>query len=304
MPAEQTKAVVRHYFEEIHKRNIEVLDELLAPNYVDHTPLPFPVPPGREGTIQTANAALRATPDGWHHLTAQVADGDLVLTMIDAGGTFEQDLFDIHATGKPITMSGMALHRVNDGRLVEHWAISDFAGLFQQIGLMPGPPTAEPAPTPPVPPARSGRPPTREEADRLIERFGAIFNGPNFNIADEILAPDYYAHFVGMPPTTTRESWKGMVRGFLAGFSEFRLTPQHWLYDGEWSGGHWTWTAKHTGEFMGIPPTGKSVEVRGLGVFRILDERLVEEHVIEDIMALLVQLGVVPAPGEQAASVP
>ena len=300
MSAEQHKALVRHYFDEIHKRNLGVLDELLAPGYVDHTPLPFPVPPGREGTIQVANAALRATPDGWHQVRAQVADGEYVLTVIDAGGTFQDDLFDLHATGKPITMSGLALHRVSDGKLVEHWGISDFASLFQQIGLMPGPAGPETAPA--QPPARSGRAPTREEANQLMQRFAEIFNRADFSLADEIVAPDFYAHFIGLPPMTSRDAWKGTVQGFLTGFSDFRIAPQHQLYQGEWSGGHYTWTARHTGEVMGIPATGKSVQVRGMGVYRMLDGRIVEEHVIEDMMALLVQLGVAPAPPQQTAA--
>ena len=76
MSVEQAGTVVRRYFEQINDRNVAVLDELLSPNYVDHTPLPFPVPAGRDGTSQVAHAALRATPDGWHRIRAQVADGD------------------------------------------------------------------------------------------------------------------------------------------------------------------------------------------------------------------------------------
>ena len=298
MSPEQNKAIVRHYFEEIHKRNLAVLDELLAAGYVEHTPLPFPPTPGRNGTIEIAQAALRATPDGWHTIKAQIADDDLVMTHIEAGGTFQADLYDLKATGKPISMCGTALHRVRDGKLVEHWGVSDFPSLLRQIGVMPGPAEQpEPVPAPP-PPARSGRAPTREEAERIMQRFVEMFNRNDFSIADEILAPDYYANFVGVPPMTSREAWKAMAQGFLAGFSDVHMTVEHGLYEGEWVGGNWTWTARHTAEFMGIPATGKSVKVRGLGMFRVLDGRIVEETTIEDIMALLVQLGVVPTPSE------
>ena len=296
MSSEQNKAIVRHYFEEIHKRNLAVLDELLASDYVEHTPLPFPPTPGRNGTIEIAQAALRAAPDGWHTIKGQIADGEYVLTMIDAGGTFQDDLFHLKATGKPIGMSGITLHRVRDGKLVEHWGVSDFPSLLQQIGVMPGG-AEKPEPVPP--PARSGRAPTRDEAERLMQRFVEIFNRPDYSIADEVLAPDFYANFIGMPPMTSRDAWKGMAQGFLGAFSDFHLTVEHALCEGEWAGGNWTWTARHTGDFMGIPATGKNVQVRGLGFYRILDGRIVEEHVIEDIMALLVQVGAVPAPTEE-----
>jgi steroid delta-isomerase-like uncharacterized protein len=299
MSAEQNKAIVRRYFEEIHKRNLSVLDELLASDYVEHTPLPFPPSPGRNGTIEIAQAALRAAPDGWHHIKAQVADGEYVFTIIEAGGTFQSDLFQLQATGKPIGMAGITLHRVRDGKLVEHWGVSDFPSLMQQIGVMPGPPEKA-APTPmPLPPARSGHAPTREEAERIMQRFGDILNQNDLSIADEILAPDFYANFIGLPPMTSRDAWKAMVGGFLAAFSDFRLTVGQGLIEGEYAAGNWTWSARHTAEFMGIPATGKSVEVRGLGLYRILDGRVVEEQVIEDMMALLMQLGVVPAPAAE-----
>jgi predicted ester cyclase len=295
MSAEQNKALVRRYFEEIHKRNLAVLDELLAPEYVEHTPLPFPPTPGRNGTIEIAQAALRAAPDAWHHVVGQVADGDYVLTHIEAGGTFESDLFHLKATGKPISMAGVTLHRVRDGKLAEHWGVSDFPSLLRQIGVMPG---AAEAPEPAQAPERSGRAPTREEAEQVMQRFGGVFH--DFSLAEQVVAPDFYANFIGFPPMTTREAWIGMLRSTLSGMSDFQIHMEHTLIEGEWVGCNYTWTARHTSEFMGIPATGKAVQVRGLGRWRILDDQIVEEHVIEDIMALLVQLGVVPGPAEEA----
>jgi predicted ester cyclase len=299
MTAEQNKAIVRRYFEEIHKRNLAVLDELLAPGYVEHTPLPFPPTPGRTGTIEIAQAALRAAPDGWHTIKGQVADGEYVLTVVEAGGTFKDDLFHLKATGKPIGMAGITLHRVVDGKLVEHWGVSDFPSLLQQIGVMPGPPEkATPAPMP-APPARSGRAPTREEAERILQRFGNLLTSNDDSDIDEIVAPDFYANFIGLPLMPNRDAWLATVRGFLGGFSNFHLTIEQGLIEGEYAAANYTWTARHTGEVMGVAATGKTVQVRGLGMYRILDGRLVEEQVIEDVMALLVQLGVVPGPAEE-----
>jgi steroid delta-isomerase-like uncharacterized protein len=221
-----------------------------------------------------------------------------VLTQVEAGGTFKDDLFHLKATGQPISMAGLTLHRVRDGKLVEHWGVSDFPSLLRQIGVMPGGAAEQPT-AGSAAPARSGRAPSREEAEHLMQRFGEMFNSGDFSIAEEILAPDFYANFIGLPPMPTREAWLGMVRGFLSGFSDFHLTVEHALYEGEWVGGHYVWTARHTQEFMGIPATGNTVQVRGLARYRILDGRIVEEQTIEDIMALLAQLGAVPGPAEQ-----
>ena len=49
MSTEENKALVRRFYEEIDKGNIDTVDELVAEGYLDHDPPPFPVPTGREG---------------------------------------------------------------------------------------------------------------------------------------------------------------------------------------------------------------------------------------------------------------
>ena len=63
MTSEDNKALVRRFYEEIDKGNIDVLDELVAENYIDHNPPPFPVAPGREGLKQAFKLFWEATPE-------------------------------------------------------------------------------------------------------------------------------------------------------------------------------------------------------------------------------------------------
>ena len=60
----------------------------------------------------------------------------------------------------------------------------------------------------------------------------------------------------------------------------------------------WTWRGTHQGPFQGIPPTGKHVMVTGVGINRFANGKVVENWTNMDILGLLQQLGVVPAPGQ------
>jgi len=79
MSIEENKALVRRFYEEIDKGNLDAMDELVAEDYVDHSPPPFPVPPGREGLTGPFKLFWQATP-GRHQIEDQVAERDKVVT--------------------------------------------------------------------------------------------------------------------------------------------------------------------------------------------------------------------------------
>jgi ketosteroid isomerase-like protein len=93
------KSLVRKFYAEIDAGNLAAMDELVAPDYVDHDPPPMPgLPDGLAGLKQAFEVFLRATP-GTHEALDQVAEGDLVATRIRARGPFAENLGDIPATG-------------------------------------------------------------------------------------------------------------------------------------------------------------------------------------------------------------
>jgi steroid delta-isomerase-like uncharacterized protein len=132
--AEVNKAIVRRWFEETDRGNLTVVDELLSADYVDHNP-PLPdLPPGREGVRQSVLLLRAAFRDAVHTLEDQIAEGDKVMTRLTTRATFTGECLGYRPTGQVIQISGIAVHRVVDGRLVEHWAHMDMAGFMQQIG--------------------------------------------------------------------------------------------------------------------------------------------------------------------------
>ena len=136
-PAESNKALVRRFYEEIDKGNIGVLDEVVAEDYLDHNPPPFPgLGSGREGLKQAFTIFLHATP-GYHQIEDQIAEGDRVVTRLTSIGKHEGDLPGAPKTGNDMKMTSITIHRIANGKLVEKWSEKDVMGFLQQIGVMP-----------------------------------------------------------------------------------------------------------------------------------------------------------------------
>ena len=136
---EANKALVRRWFAETDRGNDAIVDELSAPDYLDHSP-PLPGMPAGNAGVRQANTALRAAfPDTVHIVEDQIAEGDKVVTRLRARATFMGEILGIPPTGKPVEITGISIHRVAGGKLVEHWANADLFGLMQQMGALPTP---------------------------------------------------------------------------------------------------------------------------------------------------------------------
>jgi predicted ester cyclase len=137
MSTEMNKALLRRFYEEIDKGNVDALDELAAVDYLDHNPPPFPgLRPGREGLKQAFKLFMAATP-GYHRIEDQIAEGDKVVTRLTSFGKHEGDLPGAPRTGNDMKMTSITIHRIADGKLAEKWAEKDVLGFLQQIGVMP-----------------------------------------------------------------------------------------------------------------------------------------------------------------------
>src|SRR3954447_7486440 len=107
MNPEDNKALVRRFYAEIDKGNLKAMDELVAEDYVDHNPPPFPgLGPGREGLKQAFRIFLEATP-GHHQIEDQIAEGDKVVTCLTSFGKHEGDLSGAPRTGNDLKMTSI-----------------------------------------------------------------------------------------------------------------------------------------------------------------------------------------------------
>jgi steroid delta-isomerase-like uncharacterized protein len=139
MSTEENKKLIRRFYEEIDKGNVDALGELVAENYMDHSPPPFPgFAPGRQGLEQAFRLFWDATP-GTHEIEDQIAEGDKVVTRLTARGVQKGNLPGIPATGNSIVMTATVVHRIENGKLAEKWSDKDVLGMLQQLGVIPPP---------------------------------------------------------------------------------------------------------------------------------------------------------------------
>jgi len=138
MSIEENKSIVRQFFEEgPSKGNLSAADELLSPDFIIYGSLP--ASPGVEGIneiITTCRAAFE-------HLNVtiedMIAENDKVVSRFTARGVHKGDFMGLPATGKPITMTGIEIFRIKDGKITEIWAEANLFGLMQQLGIIPAP---------------------------------------------------------------------------------------------------------------------------------------------------------------------
>lgn len=138
MSIEENKALFRRWYEDVVNDNdYAVVDELLAPDYVAHFPGAPPVDRnGHKGMVEMFAAAF---PDWQEHVHDVIAEGDKVVIRVTAGGTHEGEFQGMSPTGKTVTITGIGIARIENGRVAESWWDFDAIGLMQQLGAIPAP---------------------------------------------------------------------------------------------------------------------------------------------------------------------
>lgn len=136
-----------------------------------------------------------------------------------------------------------------------------------------------------------------EESKRIVRRFIDEYQtGASDAAFAKLLHPDVIDH--SRPPGIApgAEGVRQQFDGFRAGLPDFRATILHQVAEGDLVITHKVFHGTHTGELMGIPPTGKEVEILVMDVVRVASGRIVEHWGVVDRLGLLQQLGAIPQP--------
>src|SRR4029453_17516351 len=121
------------------------------------------------------------------------------------------------------------------------------------------------------------------------------------NIVDELYSPDYIGHIVGAPgPVRGGEALKQMIAAYFAAF-DIHYTSDFLIAEGDMVAAYDTFRFKHVGTFQGIPPTGKEATITSTDIYRIVNGKIVEQWTEANLLSLMQQLGVIPAPGHGAS---
>jgi steroid delta-isomerase-like uncharacterized protein len=148
MSAEENKATVRRFVDEVQSGgNIDAIDELCSPEFVNHSAPPG-VPSNCDGVKLVTAMFRQAFPDSYFTVEEMVAEGDKVATRKTFHGTHQGEFMGIPPTGQQVSIGLIDIVRIADGQVVEHWSIGDNLGMMQQLGVIPQPgQTQEGSPT-------------------------------------------------------------------------------------------------------------------------------------------------------------
>lgn len=119
-----------------NKGNLKAVDELSAPNFVDHTPRPG-AKPGLQGMKDAITGFRTAFPDGKITVDELLADGNTVVARTTFTGTHKGPMAGIPATGKKIKVTGVDVVKVSNGKATEVWHYDQEQAMMEQLGLMP-----------------------------------------------------------------------------------------------------------------------------------------------------------------------
>jgi predicted ester cyclase len=137
MGLEHNKRLVRRALEEIYaKGDLEVADDLVHPDFVDHEPAHADQPTGPESVKQTVRHLQGAFGELRFEVEDEIAQADKVVQLVTMSGRHTGPLMGRPPTGKGFAVRHIYIWRIADDKIVEHWGSRDDLGLLGQLGLV------------------------------------------------------------------------------------------------------------------------------------------------------------------------
>jgi predicted ester cyclase len=134
--AEKNKAIVRRFEEELAKGNLDVIDELLAPDFIDRALVPGQGPT-REDFKRSSEEFLGVFTYTSYTIEEQIAEGDMVVTKFRASGVRRGELARLPPGGAPSgeeeTLEGIRIHRISEGKITEEWSTLDARPVWEDL---------------------------------------------------------------------------------------------------------------------------------------------------------------------------
>ena len=135
--SEDNKRLVRRALEEIYaKGDLELADELIHPDFVDHEPAHPEHPIGPESVKRTVRSLHSAFGELRFEVEDELAEDDKLVQLVTMSGRHTGPLMGREPSGKEFTVRHMYLWRIADGRIAEHWGSRDDLGLLGQLGIL------------------------------------------------------------------------------------------------------------------------------------------------------------------------
>ena len=140
---------------------------------------------------------------------------------------------------------------------------------------------------------------TEEEAKIIMDKYMETLNGPNLEMVDEIIAPEYELHSPAIPEAIKGiENYKAFVTNTSQTFSDFKATIEEVVVKGDKIWGRFSMEGINTGPLVPVPATGKRFHISGLAVTQVVDGKVVKDETFWNVLEFYQQLGFTLVPPE------
>ena len=136
--SDDPKAVVHRFYEEVSAGNLDIVDEVLADDFIEHEEFPG-IEPNKAGVKQFFSLFRSSFPDLRMDAHEMVLEGDLISIRCTMSGTHEGEFMGLPPTHKHFEVEGIDMVRFRDGLFTEHWGVFDSLAMMQQLGAIPEP---------------------------------------------------------------------------------------------------------------------------------------------------------------------
>ena len=281
MSVNENKVVARRFIQVWGPENVGLVDELAAPDITVIYPVLREPLRGAAAFKQLLAHFHAACPDVEISADEQIAEGDSVVTRWRVNGTHRGELLGISPTGRSLAWTGITIHRLVGGRVVEARGEEDALGLMRQIGV----------------------PTSSEETRLLVRRLEQAVNTRRLDVLDELVSPDFVRHCQATPQFDVRslEQFKEFLRQDATVFPDNTTSFTHVLAEGDLAAAWGTYEATQAGQMGPFPPSGKKVRMDLGAILRVESGKIAELWITWDNMAVLTQLGHLPAVPAAAA---
>ena len=137
---------------------------------------------------------------------------------------------------------------------------------------------------------------TAADHNELNRRWVQAFNDRDWPTEAAYRTADYQAHVSGAPGPLDAAGWVAFLQGFTTAFPDAQIAIEGSVSEGDFVASRWMITGTHQGAFQGASPTGRQIAMPGLDFSRVVAGRIAEHWSQFDVMAVMQQIGDMPAP--------
>ncbi len=301
------RATAVRFIEAFNHDDWDVVREVVADGFVFHHPIGGTVQAGPEGMVATWAGFKRLSPDSWHPIPILIAEGDHAAVLLPTYGHFTG-----HADQAPPPTGGrldygmVNIVRFKAGRLAEMWFGMDPLVELQQMGVAPALPARprDPGDGHPsladrdeitIDPPYGGDPSVDTAASRaVVDRwFEEVLQGHRVDALAGIVSPDVVVHPTAMPDEVGYRTIAGLAEWLgeqWRAFPDLTIVDRFTVASGDIVAARWQARGTSRGPFMGMAPTGHSLDYSGVTMYRIEDGRIAEIWETRNTLAILHQL--------------